>query len=165
MQLNYNCTHTDEKYLGRVYLFAKRNYWLFILDLMILVFLALPPYSKEETLMLVIMLAILLIRDYVILRMSYNHLGRFIAKGNDVLIGILRKSKFQDDIVEWLPDMELEIKYKFGMPILFIMNGQKVIFKQFPIGIWTVSKMKEFVDLFYDYKKEQALWKIYKGQE
>ena len=165
MQLNYNSTHTDEKYLGRVFMFVKRNYWIFILDLIIIIFFALPPYSKEETLMLVVMIAVLLIRDFIVLKMSYKHLGKFIAKGNNVIIGVLRKSKLQDDIKEWLPDIELEIKYKFGMPILNIMNGQKTIFKQYPIGIWTLSKMEEFVDSFYDYKKEQALWKIYKGQD
>ena len=65
----------------------------------------------------------------------------------------------------WLPDIELEIKYILGIPVLYIMNGSDVILKQYPMGIWTVDKMKEFIDSFYDYKKEQALWKIYKGQE
>ncbi|MDA3952998.1 MAG: hypothetical protein PF485_05090 [Bacteroidales bacterium] len=165
MQLNYNTSHTDENYLGRVFLFAKRNYWIFILDFILILFLAVPPYSREENVLLLIMFAILFIRDFIILRISYKHLGKFIARGNNVLIGILRKSKFQDDIAEWLPDIELELKYKFGIPILFITSGPIVIFKQYPIGIWTIDKMKEFIDSFYDYKKEQALWKIYKGQE
>jgi hypothetical protein len=165
MQLNYNSSQTDGNYLGRVFLFAKRNYGLFIIDVILIIFLAVPPYSREETVLLLIMFAILLIRDFIILRISYNHLGKFIAKGNNIIIGILRKSKFQEDITEWLPDIELELKYKFGIPVLYIMNGANVIFKQYPIGIWTIEKMKEFVDSFYDYKKEQALWKIYKGQE
>lgn len=165
MQLNYNSSQTDENYLGRVYLFAKRNYGLFILDFILIIFLAAPPYSREETILLLIMFAILFIRDFIILRISYKHLGKFIAKGNDVIIGILRKSKFQDDITGWLPDIELELKYKLGIPVLYIMNGTNVIFKQYPIGIWTVEKMREFIDSFYDYKKEQTLWKIYKGQE
>jgi hypothetical protein len=124
-----------------------------------------PPYSKNETILLVSILATLLIRDFIILRMSYKHLGKFVAKGNDVLIGILKRSKFQKDIKEWLPEIELEIKYKFGIPVLFILNRNNVIFKQYPIGIWTQDKMKELVDSFFDYKKEQALWKIYKGQD
>lgn len=165
MQLNYNSTHTDQNYLGRVFLFAKRNYWLFLIDIIIIAFLVLPPYSWEETRLVLIMLALLVIRDVFILRISSKHLGKFIAKGNEVLIGILNRSKFQEDIVEWLPDMELELKYKFGIPVLFIMNGSDVVFKQYAVGIWTVDKMKEFIDSFYDYKKEQALWKIYKGQE
>lgn len=165
MQLNYNSSQTDENYFGRVFLFVKRNYGLFILDLVLIIFLAVPPYGKEETVLLLIMFAVLLIRDIIVLSISYKHLGKFIAKGNDVTIGILRKSKFQDDIAGWLPDIELELKYKLGIPVLYIMSGTSVLFKQYPIGIWTIEKMKEFIDSFYDYKKEQALWKIYKGQE
>ncbi|MFC2104636.1 hypothetical protein ACFLS4_04710 [Bacteroidota bacterium] len=163
MQLNYNTTHTDQNYLGRVFLFVKRNYWLFFIDIIIIIFFVIPPYNWEETRLLLLMIAILLIRDICILRISSKHLGRFIAKGNEVLIGILNKSKFQEDIIEWLPDIELEIKYKLGIPILYILSGSDVVFKQYPIGLWTLDKMKEFIDSFYDYKKEQALWKIYKG--
>lgn len=165
MQLNYNSTNSDQNYLGRVFLFVKRNYWLFLLDLIIIIFLIIPPYNWTETRLLLIMIAVLLIRDILILRVSCKHLGKFVAKGNEVLIVILKRSKFQDDIFVWLPDIELEIKYILGIPVLYIMNGSDVILKQYPMGIWTVDKMKEFIDSFYDYKKEQALWKIYKGQE
>ena len=165
MQLNYNSTNSDQNYLGRVFLFVKRNYWLFLLDLIIIIFLIIPPYNWTETRLLLIMIAVLLIRDILILRVSCKHLGKFVAKGNEVLVVILKRSKFQDDIFVWLPDIELEIKYILGIPVLYIMNGSDVILKQYPMGIWTVDKMKEFIDSFYDYKKEQALWKIYKGQE
>jgi len=163
MQLNYNSIHTDQSYLGRVFLFAKRNYWLFILDIIIIFFLVIPPYSKEETQVLLIMIALLLVRDFIILKISSRHLGRFVAKGNEVIIGILNRSKFEKDVMEWLPDIELEIRYKLGIPVLYILNGSDVVFKQYPVGVWTVDKMREFLDSFYDYKKEQALWKIYKG--
>lgn len=165
MQLNYNSTHSDHNYLGRVFLFVKRNYWLFLLDLIIIIFLIIPPYTWEETKLLLIMIAVLLIRDILILRISCKHLGKFVAKGNEVSIGILKRNKFQKDIIEWLPDMELEIKYILGIPVLYIMDGSDVIFKQYPVGIWTVDKMTEFIESFYDYKKEQAMWKIYKGQD
>jgi len=163
MQLNYNSTYTDQRYLGRVFLFAKRNYWLFILDIIVILFLVIPPYHKAETHVLLIMIVLLLIRDFIILKISSKHLGRFVAKGNEVVIGILNKSKFQNDAIEWLPDIELEIRYKLGVPVLYILNGVEVVFKQYPVGVWTVDKMKEFLDSFYEYKKEQALWKIYKG--
>jgi len=164
MQLNYNSTHSDQNYLGRVFLFVKRNYWIFLLDLIIVIFLITPPYNLAETKMLLFMIAVLFIRDIVILRISYKHLGKFTAKGNEVIIGILNGSKFQDnDIVGWLPDIELEIRYILGIPVLYILSSNEILLKQYPIGIWTVDKMKEFSDSFYDYKKEQALWKIYKG--
>ncbi len=165
MQLNYNSTNTDQSYLGRVFLFAKRNYWLFLFDLITIVFLVLPPYYWEETRMLLLIIVILFIRDVIILKVSSKHLGKFVAKGNEVLIGILKRSKLQDDILAWLPDLELEIRYTIGIPVLYILNGNEVMFKQYPIGLWTLDKMKEFINSFYDYKKEQALWKIYKGQE
>lgn len=163
MQLNYNSPHTDQSYLGRVFLFVKRNYWLFILDIIIILFLVIPPYHKEETQVLLIMIALLLVRDFLILKISSRHLGRFVAKGNEVVIGILNRSKFEKDVVEWLPDIELEIRYKLGVPVLYILNGTDIVFKQYPVGVWTVDKMREFLDSFYDYKKEQAMWKIYKG--
>lgn len=163
MQLNYNTTHTDQSFLGRVFLFAKRNYWLFVIDILIIIFFLVPPYNWEETRLLLILIGILLIRDIIILRMSCKHLGKFIAKGNEVTIGILNRSNFQDDILGWLPDLELEIRHKLGIPVLYILNGNEVMFKQYPVGIWTIDKMREFLDAFYDYKKEQALWKIYKG--
>lgn len=165
MQLNYNSTHDEQSYLGRVFLFIKRNYWLYFLDVLIILFLIIPPYSWEETWMLVIMLLILSIRDIIILRLSVLHLGSFVAKGNDVVISILKRSNVHREIKEWLPDLELEIKYIFGFPVLNISKENEIIFKQFPVGDWTLKKMKEFVDSFYEYKKEQNLWKIYKGQD
>lgn len=165
MQLNYNSTNTDHNYVGRVFLFAKRNYWLFAMDILVLLFFLIPPYTWEETKILLALVLILLIRDVIILRISYLHLGKFIAKGNEVTIGILRGSKFKKDIIEWLPDTEIEIRYTLNTPVLIILSNGDVIFKQYPVGIWTVDKMREFMDSFYDYKKEQALWKIYKGQD
>jgi hypothetical protein len=164
MQLNYNSSHTDQNYLGRVFLFAKRNYWLFILDIIILAFFVIPPYTWDETKILLALCVLLIIRDFIVLRMSYKHLGKFIAKGNEISIGILKGSKFQEDITEWLPDIEIEIRYALNTPVLTILSSGEVIFKQYTVGIWTIDKMKEFIDSFYDYKKEQALWKIYKGQ-
>ena len=165
MQLNYNSSHTDHNYLGRVFLFVKRNYWLLALDILVLLFFIIPPYTWEETKILLALVLVLLIRDVIILRISYLHLGKFIAKGNEVNIGILRGSKFKKDIIEWLPDIEIEIRNKLNTPVLIILSNGEAIFKQYPVGIWTVDKMKEFMDSFYDYKKEQALWKIYKGQD
>lgn len=165
MQLNYNSTPIDQNHLGRVFLFFKRNYWLYIIDLFIILFLVIPPYNWEETRLLLILLIVLLFRDVIVLKLSYKHLGKFVAKGNEVLVGILNGSKLQEDRVEWLPDMELEVKYKMGIPVLYVLNGNEIVFKQYPVGNWTLDKMKEFIDSFYDYKKEQALWKIYKGQD
>lgn len=165
MQLNYNASHTDQNFMGRVFLFAKRNYWMFILDILIIVLAAVPPYTWEETKILLVLIGILILRDIFVLRIAYNHLGKFIAKGNEVTIGILKGSKFQKDIIEWLPDIEIEIRYKLNTPVLTILSSGEIIFKQYPMGIWTFEKMKEFMDSFYDYKKEQALWKIYKGQD
>ncbi len=107
---------------------------------------------------------ILLVRDFFILSKCVNHLGSFVAKGNNIEIGILKGSTIKE-IKEWLPDIDLEIKNSFGFPILYLYKDNLVIFKQYAFGDWTSEKMKEFVDSFYDYKKEQNLWKIYKGQE
>ena len=165
MQLNYNSTNSDHSYMGRIFLFAKRNLWLFLLDLLVIIFLVLPPYSWNETRILILFIIILLIRDIVILKLCIRHLGQFEAKGNDIIIKILKRNKIKLEIKEWLPDLELEIKYFLGIPIMYISKGNDVIFKQYPTGIWSAAKMREFINSFYDYKKVQNLWKMYKGQE
>ena len=165
MQLNYHSEPKDQGYLSRIFLLIKRNYWLYSPDALIVLLLILPPYKWDETKILIVIILILLVRDIIILRLSYKHLGKFVAKGNEVFIGILKRSKIQKERTEWLPELDLEIKYSFGIPVLYIIKGNEVIFKQYPFGSWSVQKMTEFVNSFYDYKKEQALWKMFKGQE
>lgn len=165
MQLNYKSTESDQSYFGRIFLFARRNMWLFLLDIIIIVFLALPPYSMQETFMLIVLVIILLFRDAYILIKGIKHLGKFVAKGNHVEIGILKGSSIKKELKEWLPDIDLEIKYSLGFPIMFVYKENSILFKQYSFGDWTGEKMKEFIDSFYEYKKEQNLWKIYKGQE
>ncbi len=164
MQFNYYSTKSDQSYLGRVFLLVKRNYWLFLPDIIIFMILIFPPYTLRETYVLIGLLLILLVRDIILLKLGVYHISKFLVKGNDVNICILRKNKIHREINEWLPDIELEVKYINGMPILFISKRNEVLFKQYPIGRWSAAKMKEFVDSFYDYKKEQAMWKIFKGQ-
>lgn len=165
MQLNYQSTETDQSYAGRIFMFVRRNIWLFLLDFLTLVFLIIPPYSWQETQLIILLLFVLLIRDIFILRLAYNHLGRFVAKGNNVIIQYMKGSKLTNEIEEWLPDMDLEIRYSLGFPVLYILKENSIIFKQYPFGDWNGEKMREFIESFYDYKKEQNLWKIYKGQE
>ena len=157
-------SYVKNSFFGIFFFFVKRNYCLFIMDVIIIAFFVIPPYTWDETKILLALCGFLVIRDIIVLRMSYKHLGKFIAKGNEISIGILKGSKFQEDITEWLPDIELEIRYTLNTPVLTILSSGEVIFKQYTVGIWTIDKMKEFIDSFYDYKKEQALWKIYKGQ-
>jgi hypothetical protein len=164
MQLNYFSSHSDRSYTGRIFLFIKRNFWLFLLDFIIILFLVLPPYSWEETKLIIVLVFLLLVRDVFILKRSILHLGKFEARGNDIIIGILNKNRLSKEITEWLPDIDLEIKNWMGFPVLYILKENEVIFKQHSYGSWTGKKMKEFVDSFYDYKKEQNLWKIYKGE-
>ena len=165
MQLNYNSSQSDHSYSGRLFLFAKRNLWLFVLDLVIILFLILPPYSWDEAQIIIGLLIIFLIRDVFIIKLSIRHLGKFKAKGNDITIGILKGNKISKEIKEWLPDIDLEIRNSFGFPVMCIYKENETLFKQYPFGDWSGKKMKEFVDSFYDYKKEQNLWKMYKGEE
>lgn len=164
MQLNYHSSQKDQGFIGRIMLFLKRNYWLYTLELLLLILLVVPPYGMEELKLILLLVAIILIRDVVIIRMSYYHLGSFVAKGNEVLIGIIKGNKPSKELKEWLPELDLEIKYTFGIPALYINKGNEVLFKQYAFGVWSVQKMNEFVNSFYDYKKEQALWKMFKGQ-
>ena len=164
MQLNYHSAEADHSYVGRIYLFVKRNLWLFLLDILTIIFLIIPPYSWQETQLVILLIILLIIRDIIILRLGYNHLGEFVAKGNNVIIGIIKGNKLKIENEEWLPDIDLEIKHSLGLPVLYILKENTVIFKQYAYGNWTGDKMREFVESFYDYKKEQNLWKIYKGQ-
>lgn len=164
MQLNYYSSHNDRSYSGRIFLFVKRNIWLFLIDLIVILFFALPPYSWAETQLILVLIFLLLTRDVFILKRSILHLGKFEAKGNDIIIGILHRSKITKEFTEWLPDIDLEIKSWMGYPVMNVLKDNEVIFKQYSYGSWTGKKMREFVDSFYDYKKEQNLWKIYKGE-
>ncbi len=58
MQLNYISSDTDHSYFGRVFLFAKRNLWFFLLDLIIILFLVLPPYSWQETQLIIFLIVL-----------------------------------------------------------------------------------------------------------
>jgi len=165
MQLNYTSKPDEISYLGRVFSFIKRNYWLYVIDIIIIALLIIPPYNWQETRVLILILVILFIRDIIILRYSYRYLGSFIAKGNEVTICILKGRKMSGEISTWMQDLEIEMKYKFGFPVLYINKESETIFKQYAVGTWSANKMQEFIDSFYDYKKEQNMWKIYKGQE
>lgn len=165
MQLNYKSSHQDQGFLSRIFLFLKRNYWLYSLEVLLIVLLALPPYNWDEIKIIILLAVIILVRDSIIFRLSYKHLGTFVAKGNEVFIGIIYGNKIKKELTEWLPELDIEIKYQFGIPALHIIKGNDILFKQYAFGVWSVQKMNEFVNSFYDYKKEQALWKMFKGQE
>jgi len=164
MQLNYHSTAQDQGFISRIFLFLKRNYWLYSLEVLLVLLLALPPYHWNEIKVIILIVATIIIRDITILRFSYKHLGKFVAKGNEVFIGIIYGSKIRKELNEWLPELDLEIRYRFGVPVLYIIKGNEVLFKQYSFGVWSLQKMTEFVNSFYDYKKEQALWKMFKGQ-
>lgn len=163
MQLNYYSKHPDNEYLGRVFLFMKRNFYLYLLDIIVILFLILPPYSLRETIYLIIMLLVLSIRDIILLKYSVYHLGEFVAINNDVYIKILKKRKLHQQYKEYITDIEVEINYRIGIPVMYILKQDDVLFKQYPTGIWSAKRMKEFKDSFYDFKKEQAMWKMFKG--
>lgn len=165
MQLNYHSLPNDQAYLSRIFLFIKRNYWLYFPDAIVVLLLILPPYNWSEAKILILIIIFILIRDITILKYSYKHLGKFVAKGNEVHIGILNGSKMHHETIEWLPELDLEIKYSLGIPILYITKSNDIFFKQYPFGNWSLLRMTEFVESFYDYKKEQALWKMFKGQD
>ncbi|MFO7828082.1 MAG: hypothetical protein R6V23_05635 [Bacteroidales bacterium] len=163
MQLNYFSKSPDNEYLGRVILFMKRNFYLYLPDVVIILFLILPPYSWRETIYLLIMLLVLSIRDIMLLKYSVYHLGEFVAINNDVYLKILKKRKLHQQYKEYITDIEVEINYRFGIPVMYILKQDEVLFKQYPTGIWSGKRMKEFKDSFYDFKKEQAMWKMFKG--
>ena len=165
MQLNYSSSHSDRSYSARIFYFVKRNIWLFLLDIIILLFFALPPYLGAETKLILFLIFLLFVRDIFILKRSIFHLCKFEARGNDIIIGILKRNKISKEITEWMPDIDLEIKSWMGFPVMNVLKDNEILFKQHSFGSWTAKRMKEFVDSFYDYKKEQNLWKIYKGED
>ena len=135
------------------------------MDFFVIVFFVIPPYVLSETIVLLAFSLLLLIRDSFILMKAYTHLESFEAKGNQVIFTNLKGNKSDEIYNEWLPDLDMEIKYFMTFPVMHILKEGKVIFKQYSFGEWSSSAMKEFVNSFYEYKKEQNLWKIYKGQE
>ncbi len=163
MQLNYFSKHPDSDYLGRVFLFMKRNFYLYLPDLVIIIYLVLPPYSLREALILILLLLILSTRDIFLLKLSRYHLGEFVAINNDVYIKIFKKNKLHQKYEEYISDMDVEINYHFGFPVLYILRQDELLFKQYATGVWSGKRMKEFKDSFYDFKKEQAMWKMFKG--
>src|SRR6056297_3125432 len=111
MQLNYFSKHPDNDYLGRVFLFMKINFYLYLPDLIVILYLVLPPYSWEEAIYLILILLVLSIRDILILRFSRYHLGEFVAINNDVFIKILKKGKLNQQFKEYISDIDVEINY------------------------------------------------------
>src|SRR6056297_693257 len=163
MQLNYFSEHPDNDYLGRVFLFMKRNFYLYLPDLIVITYLILPPYSWEETIYLILILLVLSLRDIFLLKYSRYHLGEFVAINNDVYLKILKKGKLHKQYKEYISNIDIEINYHFAFPVLYILRQDEILFKQYATGIWSGRRMKEFKDSFYDFKKEQAMWKMFKG--
>lgn len=163
MQLNYFSKHPDNEYLGRVFLFMKRYFYLYLLDAFAILFLIIPPYSLRETIYLIIMLLVLSIRDVILLKYSVYHLGEFVAINNDVVIKILKKDKMYKQYKEYIADMDVEVNYQIGFPVLYLFCQDKILFKQYPTGVWSEKRMKEFKSSFYDFKKYQAMWKMFIG--
>ncbi|MDY6801403.1 MAG: hypothetical protein SVU94_09275 [Bacteroidota bacterium] len=141
----------------------KRNFYLYLPDLIVILYLIIPPYSWEEAVYLILVLLVLSIRDIFILRYSRYHLGEFVAINNDVFIKILKKGKLNKQFKEYISDIDVEINYHFGFPVLYILCQDELLFKQYATGIWSGKRMREFKDSFYDFKKEQSMWKMFKG--
>ncbi|MEE4197126.1 MAG: hypothetical protein V2I54_05740 [Bacteroidales bacterium] len=163
MQLNYFSKHPDSSYPGRVLLFIKRNFYLYLPDLIVLVYLVIPPYTWKEAIYLIMILLVLSLRDILLLRYSRYHLGEFVAINNDVYLKILKKGKLHQQYKEYISDIDMEINYHLGFPVLYILKQDELLFKQYATGVWSGKRMREFKESFYDFKKEQSMWKMFKG--
>lgn len=92
MHYHYFSSINDQDYLGRILIFAIRNFWLYIPDAIAIIFLSIPPYTWPETKTIIIILLVLSVRDILLLRYSLYHIGKFIIDGDSVSIVICVKA-------------------------------------------------------------------------
>jgi hypothetical protein len=163
MHYHYFSTINDQDYLGRILIFIKRNFWLYIPDLIILLFLVLPPYSWFETNIIITLALVLSIRDILLLKYAVFHLGKFIIDGDSVSLAILRKSELHKQYSGNISEFDIKIKSKLFFKKTLILKSNEVIHCQYAIGNWTPKKMDELYEQFYNIKRDIGFWKIFKG--
>jgi len=162
MHYHYFSTINDQDYLGRILIFVKRNFWLYIPDFVLVLFLVLPPYSWHEALFVIGISLLLSIRDVFLLIYSVNHLGKFIIDGDSVSLAILRKSELQKQYSGNISEFDIKIRGKLFFKKAFILKNNEVIHCQYAIGNWTPKKMDELYEQFYSIKRDTGFWKIFK---
>ena len=163
MHYHFFSSNTEQDYFGRILLFVKRNFWLYIPDFIALIIFVAPPYSWFETKIIIGIILILSIRDFLLLKFAIFHLGKLIIDEDYISLVILRKGEIFEQYSGKISEFDLKIKRKLFYKQIMVFKGDKLIHRQYAIGNWSSKKLQDLYDQFYKIKSELGLWKIFKG--
>ena len=163
MYYRYFSSINDQDYLGRILLFFKRNWSLYIIDFVILILLAIPPYSWHEAAILISISLVLSVRDIFLLKLATYHLGKFIVDGNSVSIITLKKSILFKKYEGLISEFDIVIKGKLWFTKALIYKNNELIHCQYAIGDWSPFKLRELYEHFYQIKRDIGFWRMFKG--
>ncbi|HAN18593.1 MAG: hypothetical protein A2X13_13810 [Bacteroidetes bacterium GWC2_33_15] len=163
MQYRFFSSGIDQDYWGRFLLFAKRNFWLYIPDIITFLFLLIPPYSWFETQIIIALVIILSIRDILVLKFSVYHLAKFYIDGDFVSVAIIRKNSLHDQINGKISEFDIKINSFAGFKTMEIFQNNKLVHRQFATGYWSGCKMKELYEQFYEIKRNLGFWRMFQG--
>ncbi len=157
----YNASDMD--YGTRVFRFMRRNMAMYLPDIGLLLMLLLPPYTWQQFWLALIGLLILSIRDVIILVLAKYHVYHVAMKGDEVVIEMVRYSKHFRTFRVPIRDLSITIKETLGCKIMCMKEGQFLLHKQYPIGVWSPEAIEQLKLRVHEEKKEKLLHTIFRG--
>jgi len=154
MLIDFQAPESDKEYFSRLLEFIKRNMKYYVLDFFFLFMLIIPPYNISKTLLIIVFLLILSIRDIFLMRLSKLFIQHFKISDDKLYFTVYKYSKCFKEYEFNISDVEIDSYEVLDFKILRISKNKASVFKQFPIGYWTNDKIEELLYKI-DYQKRQ----------
>lgn len=160
--LYYEIDSAERNFSKRILRFVKNNVWLYIPDIVLIIFLILPPYEIEKTLMIVSALVVLGFRDLVILRRSTYCLSQFKVKDQTVFFSIMKYNQVFYFRQNHIANVDLILTHR---PFrLVIMENDKMIHHQYAIGHWNKKRLKKLYKQYKNMKQDISIETMFKRE-
>jgi hypothetical protein len=151
-EMSYEIPEFYRDFSKRILRFARRHFWMYIPDAVIIILLIVPPYSSSETIALISGLVVLGFRDIVIMRRMSNYLSSIKVRDSMIYYTIYKHNQVMIDRSSHISNFDIKISEKwYGLSIGLYESGL-LIHQQYAMGYWTKERLRELYNRFNSLK-------------
>jgi hypothetical protein len=148
----------------RILRFARRHFWMYIPDGIIIIFLVIPPYSTSETIALISGLVILGFRDIFLMRRMSNYLSYFKVEDSMVFYTIHKYSQIMVERSAHISNIDIKLSKRWHGLSIGLYESGVLVHQQYAMGYWTKQRLREIYNRFNSLKGGVNLNAMFKEQ-
>ena len=155
--MSRECKHQIKKeevdFIYRVLITIKRVWYLYIPDIILLVWILSPPFSMEKLRYFIIAILILGFRDISIIKQSQYYLESLRLEENRAFIQIVKYGKLETRVEQDIHTLSVQLYKKFCCSYLDIYRGRDLLHRQYAVGSYTFQKLHYLAEKIKQCKK------------